>query len=356
MPFGQKKTGHAFKITGEFIVDASGGAYATSRGGPLQEEDEEDPYIDVELIDDEDADPVVDSDFSEQIVAIIPGAFKPPHMGHAKMVEKYLADGADRVLILVSQPTKSSRPIPGVRDEGLSVDDSINIWKMLVGGHPGVEIEKSPHATPITAAYALVADEKLRTKAAQNAGIEPIRAGDTVILGASSKEDSNGRSDWERWTGADQYVADDLNLTPPAQSAVEPVMHSGEYMGLLNVSPLKEEMPSVKSGKNPGEFHASDMRYLIEKAVDDEEAIELLEDFVGEDKIFDLLSIFGIGAGMNEMSAAGGGAVAGFAGPFTGKRDEEDEDKEPSIIRHENIDLRTIDEVMRLIMEKGIMQ
>ena len=115
-------------------------------------------------------------------------------------------------------------------------------------------------------------------------------------------------------------------------------------------------MPSIKSGKNPLEYHASDMRYLLGKTAEDEEAIELLEDFVGEDKVFDLLSIFGIGTGMNEMSAAGGGAVAGFAGPFTGKRDEEDEDKEPSIIRHENIDLRTIDEVMRLIMEKGIMQ
>jgi hypothetical protein len=352
MPFGKKRTGHAFKITGEFIVDASGGAYATSGPDPLKEDEEEDPYIDVEILDDEDIDPVVDSDFSEKTVAIIPGAFKPPHKGHAKMVEKYLADGADRVIILVSQPLKSSRPIPGLRDTGMSIDDSIGIWNMLVGGWSGVEVEKSPHATPISAAYALVADEPARTKEAQDAGIEPIRKGDTIILGASAKEDSNGRADWERWTGAEKYVAGDLNLIPPSQSAVEPVEHSAEYMGLLNISPLKNDMPSVKAGKNPREFHASDMRYLLEMAGSNGEAIELLEDFVGESEIFGLLKIFGLGADLEEISAVGGGAVVGFAGPS----DREEDSNEPNIIRQENIDLNIIDDVIRLIMEKGIMR
>ena len=130
-------------------------------------------------------------------------------------------------------------------------------------------------------------------------------------------------------------------------------------MGLLNVSPLKDDMPSIKSGINPAEYHASDMRYLLSSADDDEEAIELLEDFVGEDKVFDLLSIFGLDTGMNEMSSAGGaagggvGSVTGYAGP--GRRNREDDD-EPSIIRQENIDLSMVDEVIRLIMEKGIVQ
>ena len=53
-------------------------------------------------------------------------------------------------------------------------------------------------------------------------------------------------------------------------------------MALLSLSPLKDEMPSVKdANKDPREFHASDMRYLLGKADDDEEAVELLEDFVG---------------------------------------------------------------------------
>ena len=36
--------------------------------------------------------------------------------------------------------------------------------------------------------------------------------------------------------------------------------------------------------------------------------------------------------------------------------DDDEEDKEPSIIRQENIDLSIIDNVIRLIMEKGIMK
>ena len=335
------------KITGEFILGGMGSGFQTDTS--LTEDEDEDPYVDVELIDDEEVDPVIDSDFSEKTVAIVPGAFKPPHIGHADMVEKYLADGADRVIILVSQPTKSSRPIPGVRDDGLTPEDSMRIWEMLIGGTPGVEIEKSPMATPISAAYALTGKPHEREKAAKEAGIEPIKEGDTVILGASTKGD-----DWKRWTGAEQYVGDDLELVPPATSAVEPSIHSSEYMGLLNLSPLKDEMPSVKTGKDPREFHASDMRYLLEKATEDEEAIELLEDFVGEERIFDLLSILGLNTGMNEMSAAGAGAVAGFAGPFG--REEDEEDREPSLIRQENIDLTIVDDVIRLIMEKGIMR
>ena len=115
----------------------------------------------------------------------------------------------------------------------------------------------------------------------------------------------------------------------------------------MNVSPLKDDLPSIKSGKSPMEFHASDMRYLLGKAEEDEEAIELLEDFVGEDKVFDLLSIMGLGTGMNEISAMAAGAVQGAA---------RDDDTKDSIIRRENIDLSIVDGVMRLIMEKGIIR
>ena len=131
-------------------------------------------------------------------------------------------------------------------------------------------------------------------------------------------------------------------------AAVAPGQHSTQYMGLLNVSPLKEDMPSVKDpDKDPREFHASDMRYLLGKAEEDEEAIELLEDFIGEDKIFDLLSIFDIDSGMNELSGMGGGAVAGGGGR---------KKRRNTLIRQENVDLTIVDDVIRLIMERGIMQ
>ena len=60
------------KITGEFILGNLGGGF----GGSVNENE------------DEDDDPVVDSDFSKT-VAIVPGAFKPPHNGHLAMVREY---------------------------------------------------------------------------------------------------------------------------------------------------------------------------------------------------------------------------------------------------------------------------
>ena len=142
-----------------------------------------------------------------------------------------------------------------------------------------------------------------------------------------------------------------MKLLPPSQTAVKPSAHSSEYMGLLNVSPLKEDMPSIKDpNKDPADFHASDMRYLIEKAVDDVDAIELLEDFVGGNNVFSLLSNLGLNPGVNEISAAGagGGAIAGAPGKKKKRTN--------TIIRQENIDLNIVDDVMRLIMEKGIAQ
>ena len=108
------------------------------------------------------------------------------------------------------------------------------------------------------------------------------------------------------------------------------------------------------------EFHASDMRYLLGKAEEDEEAIELLEDFVGEDKIFDLLAILGLNTGMNEQSSMAAGAVQGSvsagAGPWRRSfaKDNDEEKKRSKTPATENIDLNIIDEVMRLIMERGI--
>ena len=45
----------------------------------------------------------------------------------------------------------------------------------------------------------------------------------------------------------------------------------------------------------------------------------------------------------------GGGAVSGPGRPA--KRDNEEQEK---LIKHENIDLSIVDDVIRLIMEKGI--
>ena len=318
------------KITGEFILGGMGSAFQADTS--LNEEDDEEEFDydaadpeQVEIdIEDEDADPVGPS----RTIALVPGAFKPPHNGHLAMVEQYSED-ADGVIVLISAPLRNVRKLPNGRP--LTAEDSKRLWQLMVGHLRNVEVKVSPHASPITATYDFIGKDG------------PIPEGTEVILGCSTKG-----GDCERFREAPKYVKDGVMLRDMRSAAVRPSQHSAQYMGLLNVSPLKEDMPSVKDpGKDPREFHASDMRYLLGKAEEDEEAIELLEDFVGEDKIFDLLSIFDIDSGMNELSGMAGGAVAGGGGR---------KKRRNTLIRQENIDLTIVDDVIRLIMERGIMQ
>ena len=72
-----------------------------------------------------------------------------------------------------------------------------------------------------------------------------------------------------------------------------------------------------------------------------------LSEFIPADKIKDLLKIFPL----KEMSAAGGGAVAGYTGPLSSSGKKK---KQPSMIREQKIDLTLIDEVMELLIERGI--
>jgi len=91
----------------------------------LREEDE----VDLEVVDDEVAEP--------QTIAIVPGAFKPPHLGHLAMVQEY-AQIADEVIILISRPIKAGRQLPNGRE--ITAEDSLKIWQLLTAGMPNVSI------------------------------------------------------------------------------------------------------------------------------------------------------------------------------------------------------------------------
>ena len=58
-------------------------------------------------LEDEDGDPV-----GGRTIAIVPGAFKPPHLGHLSMVKQYASE-ADEVVVLISSPLKASRGVGG---------------------------------------------------------------------------------------------------------------------------------------------------------------------------------------------------------------------------------------------------
>ena len=276
------------------------------------------------------------------------------------MVEQY-AGMADEVLVLISKPLKSSRSLPGGKD--ISAGDSSEIWNILAQelGNVTIGVYNDPEMrSPISAAYAIAGSPKERGAAAAKVepSIAPIPAGSKIILGASTKD-----GDWKRWTGAEKYIGGgsggDLELISPEATAVAPAEHSSEYMNLLSAeaerkSDLYLNMPSVKAGKDPKQFHAGDFRYILVESTKNDVARAMLPDFVGEENVNNVLKLLGLISELEEISGMAGAGMAGGAGAFPGKRDKDDEEREPSIIRHENIDLNIVDEVIRLIMEKGI--
>jgi len=326
------------KLTGDFIVGNLGSGF-----GQVNEEEDE-----IEIIDNEDADPV-GSEAGGETIAVVPGAFKPPTRGHLGMVEEY-ADKADEVVVLISAPLKQGRSLPNGRE--ITANDSKAIWDVMTSGLPNVRVEISKDASSLTAGYEFIG---------KNGPLEP---GTTVMLGASTKTDKKGHPDWMRWNQAPKYIKEGVNLLPAENTAVDPLYHSAYYMDLIRASPFWVNLPSnLDPRKDPREFHASDMRYLLGEAEEDEEAIELLEDFTGEDNIFDVLSILGLNTGLNEMSSMAGGANQGAAvgakgGPWrhSNLEDENKKEKKRSRLKKENVDLSMVDEIMRLFMERGIMR
>ena len=334
------------KITGEFIVGNMGGGF----GQVNEQEDDESVELDVIDSDVVDATPAGAPNMK---IAVVPGAFKPPHRGHLAMVEQYAADN-EQVKVLISNPLKKQRSLAD--GTVITARHALNMWNSLAGHLDNVEIVISPAASPMTAAYEFVGDEG------------PLSPGDVVSLGASKKG-----GDWRRWAGAEKYVRDGVELLNPEMTAVETSVHSPEYMELLENTDLYEEMPSVRdSKKDPRQFHASDMRYLLGMAKENEEAVELLEDFAGDEStVMDFLSILGIDTGLNEpleeMSAMASGAVSGYSGGG----DKGDDEKDPLVTRtlgftpgkrdrkkkkkqNENIDMSLVMEVYELLIERGI--
>jgi hypothetical protein len=346
-----------FKITGEFMVSGQAGAFAQpaqTTGEEYLEESEDDATIDLTIVDSEVAD-VAPAAAAGKTIAIVPGAFKPPHRGHLEMVEHYAANN-EEVKVLISNPLNANRTL----EDGtvLTAQHALAMWNILASHLENVEIEISPAASPMTAAYEF------------SGGEGPLSPGDSLTLGASTKG-----GDWRRWAGANKYVKDGVELKDPEQTAVEPVQHSQEYMDFLlgdgtedhPGSHLKADMPSIQDPKrDPKDFHASDMRYLLSRAGQDEEAVKLLEDFVGAHKrLKQFLGILGIDmvphATLEEMSSASGGGAPGGpgkSGPLVtrseyipGKRDR----KKKKTKKNENIDMSLVKEVYELLIERGIL-
>lgn len=274
----------------------------------------EDPIeIDLE-IENEDDDPVEDEDFSNIIadIAVVPGAFKPPHKGHLAMVREY-ATISDKVIVIISKPTKNGRKLPNGRE--VTANDSLRLWQILASDLPDdkVDIIISPnHASPINAAYEYVGRDG------------PLQEGTRLILGASTKDD-----DWKRWTDAEKYVKRGVELLPPEETAVEPTLR-----------PSNEPYSATAFRKALG---------------DPDKNRNEIADFVGEENVDNFLTTLGLSGRVEEMAAMAAGGVAVGSGPLaSGSAKRRPKKKTTKSKKNEN--LAIANEVLRLIKERGILR
>jgi cytidyltransferase-like protein len=114
-------------------------------------------------------------------VAIVPGAFKPPHRGHLSMVKEY-ANMAKKVIVFMSP---LARKMPDGRD--LTYDMANSLWEIYLKaeGLNNVSIIRSPVNSPVGAAYKFVANQENDPNWAQ--------PGNKILLGCSNKDDDASR-------------------------------------------------------------------------------------------------------------------------------------------------------------------
>jgi len=238
-------------------------------------------------LEDEDSDPV-----GGRTVAIVPGAFKPPHLGHLDMVRQY-AEQADKVIVLISSPLRANRLILGQR---ISTIKSMEIWEMLLddAGIPDVKLEVSPKwPSPVAATYDYIGENS------------PLEPGTKIILGASQKG-----GDFKRWRSAAKYVNPALELLPPEETAV---------------------IPANRPSGEP--YSATDARKMLEQG-------ENADEFFGEGRTKTVRGILKLDSQIDEMSAMAGGAVQGTTKRKKKKQSEYNE-------------LYLYKEVLKLLMKEG---
>jgi len=208
-------------------------------------------------------------------VAIIGGAFKPPHLGHVAMVDHYSAL-ADKVKVIISDPqSDSSQRFCG--NVCLTSDMSLVLWQTLLGSRPNVTVEISSTPSPIKVAYDSVMPG------------HPFEPGTTVYLGASVKG-----GDIKRFSGAVKKADPNLNVPNPSAFAAPAAELPSRYVSKLNASQYANQMPSIRKGLDPKDFSASDLRFLLENAVQDPVARELAGYFVGASNVDAYMSAIGL--------------------------------------------------------------
>ena len=133
-------------------------------------------------------------------IALLPGGFKPPHLGHYNMA-KYLADFADKVIVRIGQKER----------EGIGKELALEIWNYYKEFDPDslsnkliISIAQSP--SPVKDVYDFVE--------------QTAPEGSTVILGLGEKDATDGRYNSIPKFAEPRNIKADIELVPPQAGGI----------------------------------------------------------------------------------------------------------------------------------------
>ena len=295
-----------YKFTGNFApMNQLLGLFKYGRGNvpPLQKLDEEE----IEIVD------------TQRTVALVPGAFKPPHRGHLEMIQHY-ADMADRVVIMVSP---LARKTPSGKQVGFEASKAIwEIYLRDAGLSDKVDVIRAPVNSPVLAAYQFVENKDDSPELAQ--------PGDLVIPGCSTKggDEVRFQADFEKYAREGVQIADPIDCAFIASA------------GALSARDFRAAIDSALKG----------LDRFIPDGTDPQEVLGVLG--VKADSMTEALMRL-VEKAMDEASSMAAGNVEGHSGRTgMGRR----EDDEPSLIREEepiDEEEEVIEEVLNYLVGKG---
>ena len=214
----------------------------------------------------------------QPVVALFPGAFKPPHKGHVDVVNKLLK-AADEVVVLISPKTR----------EGVTADESVAIWNLykdkgLFDGSVEIKISSSP--TPVREAYEVVENnpdneflvafgkgeidryktiEKFPNVKVFDAGeVEGVSATNLRMALAQKNEDEIKKS-LPDGVSVDEFLQA-LNTKPEEKPAEQPPVETPPAEAPPAEEPLKESPPINFNDDSPYQDYVIQNQDKIEKA------------------------------------------------------------------------------------------
>ena len=231
-----------------------------------------------------------DAETEALTVAVYPGSFKPPHVGHLKALEKIeerVNSGelpkVEKYYVIISSPISAARPLPS-SGKTISAHDAKMMWQMMLENSPirnktqiiaGGRDTVSPMKVTI--------DYVTKQSDPTNLLVAPPNA--KVILVVGDKE-----SDAKRFRGLRDTVKEKRPDVELFSGVVPENFHDPKFVELVN------KHPSVKTGlkSNYKTLNASDMRFSMDLASQEPVGLEMLKYFLPDQSQEMALAYMGI--------------------------------------------------------------